>query len=221
MSSPASSGPNVRPHRRPGNALAREASRHARFVAVMKFALPAAAVVLAAVVVTWPYLASREDAGLRLTFARQSEEANGLVTMRNARYVGTDRRSRPFTISAELATQDPEAPDRVALEGIEADITLEDGAWLALSAERGRFDREGQTLALLGTVALYSDDGYELRTEDVTVSFAERRAWGGRPITGQGPLGVIEAEGFRAEEGGRRVRFEGPVRLTLYPAAEE
>lgn len=210
---------SLRPRRWSSGSLARAATRHARFVAVMKLVLPLSAAALIAVVVTWPYVASRDDAGLRLTFAKESTEADGQITMLNARYVGTDRESRPFTITAERATQDPVTADRVDLVTIDADITLADGTWLALSAERGRYDRATQSLVLLGQVALFSDAGYELRTEDVTIRLDERDAASDRPVTAQGPLGIIAAAGFRAEDGGDRVRFIGPIRMTLYPSA--
>ncbi len=213
------SRPDLRPRRWSTAALAREAARHARFVGIMKLVLPLAAAALVAIVVTWPYVASRNEAGLRLTFAKRSEEANGLITMVNARYVGTDRKAQPFSITAERATQDPDAPERLEFSGIDADITLTEGAWLALRAERGRYDRERQRLELLGRVALFSDDGYELTTEDVTIDLEAGTASGDRPLSAQGPLGTVAAGGFRAQDGGKRLRFLGPVRMTLFPAA--
>ncbi len=215
----APSRPNLRPRRWSTAALARDAARHARFVGIMKLVLPLAAAALVALVVTWPYVASRNEAGLRLTFAKQSQDADGQITMLNARYVGTDRKAQPFTITAERATQEPGSPDRVEFAGINADITLAEGTWLALQSERGRYDRERQVLELLGGVALFSDDGYELRTENVTISLDERTASSDKALHAQGPLGLIEASGFRADDGGKRLRFLGPVRMTLFPAA--
>lgn len=208
------------PRRWSAIALRREAARHARLVALLKIGLPLAALGLVVILVTWPYVTARVNSGLRLTFADIDETAEGTITMSNARYLGTDREGQPFTITADSAAQNPDDPDRIALQRLAADITLNDGAWLALTADHGLYRQESRVLELDGAVSLYVDSGYELRTESARLDLAAKIASGDTPVEGQGPLGHLRAEGFRVTEGGERLRFLGPVRLTLYPAAE-
>lgn len=208
------------PRRWSAASLRREAARHARLVGVLKVGLPLAAAAIVVVLVTWPYVTDRVASGLRLTFADVESDADGTVTMTNARYLGTDRRGQPFTITAESAAQNPDDPDRVVLTRLAGDIVLNDGAWLSLSSDGGVYRQEARVLELAGSVSLYADSGYELRTEQATLDLAAEVAAGDAPVQGQGPLGHIDAAGFRVTEGGQRLLFLGPVRLTLYPAAD-
>jgi len=198
--------------------LARDVARHARFVGAMKIALPLVAVALVALLVSWPYVTSREDEGFRLSYAAVEESANGTITMTNARYIGTDRQGQPFALTAASAEQNPAEPGRIALTGLTADIALADGPWLALQAERGVYWQETSKVDLAGDVQLFSDTGYELRTEAATVDLDAKVAEGSSPVSGQRPAGLLEAGGFRAEAATRKVRFFAPVRMTLYPS---
>ena len=198
--------------------LARDVARHARFVGAMKIALPLVAVALVALLVSWPYMTNREDAGFRLSYAAVEESANGTITMTNARYIGTDRQGQPFALSAASAEQNPDEPGRIALTGLTADISLADGPWLALQAEHGVYWQDTSKVDLAGDVRLFSDTGYELHTEAATVDLDAKVAEGNRPVSGQGPAGLLEAGGFRADAATRKVRFFAPVRMTLYPS---
>ena len=208
------------PRRWSAAALKHEAARHTRFVTGLKIGLPLAAAALVVALVTWPYMTSRVGSGLRLSFANVETTADGTVTMTNARYIGTDRGGQPFTITAGSATQDPDVPDRIVLDHPAGDVTLENGAWLSLSAVRGVYRQDSRVLELAGDVSLFADSGYELRTEEALIDLDRRTAAGDRPIEGQGPLGHVMAAGFRASDGGRKLELLGPVRLTLYPATK-
>jgi lipopolysaccharide export system protein LptC len=208
------------PRRWSAVALRRQAARHARLVGLLKVGLPLAAVAIVVVLVTWPYVTDRVASSFRLTFADVDETADGTVTMTNARYLGTDQRGQPFTITADTASQDPDEPDRVTLTRLAGDIALNDGSWISLSSDQGVYSQEARVLELSGAVSLYADSGYELRTERARLDLAVEVADGDAPVEGQGPLGHLRASGFRVTEGGRRLLFLGPVRLTLYPAAE-
>ena len=207
------------PRRWSAASLRREAVRHARLVGILKIGLPLAALGIVIVLVTWPYVTDRVASGLRLTFTEIGADADGTVTMTNARYLGTDRQGQPFTITADSAAQNPADPDRVVMTRLSGDISLNDGSWLSLSADQGVYRQESRVLDLEGAVSLYADSGYELFTEAARLDIAAETASGDAPVQGQGPLGHLDAQGFRVTEGGDRLVFLGPVALTLYPAA--
>ncbi|MBM3584876.1 MAG: LPS export ABC transporter periplasmic protein LptC [Alphaproteobacteria bacterium] len=200
--------------------LRRQAASHTRLVGLLKISLPLAAVAIVVVLIMWPYVTDRVASGFRLTFADVDETADGTVTMINARYLGTDQRGQPFTITADAAAQNPAEPDRITLTRLAGDIALSDGPWIILSSDQGVYSQEARVLELSGAVSLYADSGYELRTERARLDLAAEVADGDAPVEGQGPLGHLQASGFRVTEGGQRLLFLGPVRLTLYPAAE-
>ena len=78
-----------------------------------------------------------------------------------------------------------------------ADIMLDNGSWLALTAKTGQFHKESQILELSGSVNLFHDAGYEFRTQNAHFSLAKGTAGGNSPIEGQGPFGLLHASGFR------------------------
>ena len=193
-------------------------ARYSRFVGLMKVVLPMSAVALAVLVVAWPYLAGREE-GFHLSFADIGVDATEAVYMTNARFFGSDDKRQPISVTADSVTQEIGDPDTVRFILPKADILLENGDWLALTAERGTLHRAGQLLALDGGVNIFFDKGYEFRTERAEIDLRTRAARGDAPVEGQGPLGLLNASGFRLGDKGRTIHFDGRVRLVLYPNA--
>jgi lipopolysaccharide export system protein LptC len=193
---------------------------YSMFVGLMKVVLPAMAAALILLVIAWPKLMLEDDrfrAGVALLTPDQVDN----LSMLNARFEGIDEKSQPYTITANMATQSGVAEDLVDLDLPKADITLEDGAWLALTARTGQYRREGKLLDLHGSVSLFHDKGFELRSEFARIDLAGATAEGDRPVEGQGTLGHINAEGFRMLDRGERIIFTGKSRLVIFPEAEE
>ncbi|MFQ5957944.1 MAG: LPS export ABC transporter periplasmic protein LptC [Alphaproteobacteria bacterium] len=192
--------------------------RYSRFVGLMKVVLPMSAAALAALVVAWPYLEGR-DSGMPLSFANVEATTAEALFMRNARYFGSDDRDQPFTVTADSVIQADDQSDTIRFTLPKADILLSDGAWLALTADRGTLRRSDQTLLLDGAVNIFSDEGYEFRTERAEIDLSTSVARGNVAIEGQGPFGILNADTFRLDRDNRSIRFEGQVRLVLYPKA--
>ncbi len=203
-----------RPRKRPND------TRHRRFVSVMKLVLPLIAGTLIMLVAIWPQLGS-EKSGFRIGFANLSVGDVTSQSLVNARYEGTDRNERPFTVTAELATQDPGGAKPIRLIRPKADILLDGGAWLVLAAESGSFERTANTLELNGGVTLLHDSGYEFRTATATVDLSKGTAAGDREVVAQGPFGSFNATGFRVLGGGDQVIFTGKARMVFYPQSAE
>ena len=190
--------------------------RYSRFVGLMKLVLPLSAAALVVIVVIWPYLGGREE-GIPLSFASIGIGLDEKVFMTNARYMGSDDKDQPYTVTAEFVTEEKGAVDIIHLTKPQADIMLDNGSWLALTADSGVLNRENQHLVLEGQVNFFSDDGFEFRTRRVEINLASKRAHGEYPIAGQGPFGVLNADSFRLEDRGKTMIFEGHVRMTFYP----
>jgi len=192
---------------------------YSRFVGLMKWLLPALALSMIALIALWPNI-DFESAGVRsgfLSSLRLVDIEN--LTLIRARYVGTDENNRPYTVTADMASQEnPESPT-VSLAAPAADITLEDGKWVAVTARAGEFNQQDQTLALNGEVSVFHDDGYSFRTEGVRINLADGSAEGDLPVSGHGPAGTLEAEGFRIVDKGRQVFFTGRTSLIILPGA--
>jgi lipopolysaccharide export system protein LptC len=186
----------------------------------MKVLLPATAAALILLVVAWPNFTGQEE-GFRLSVSKLAPSQAESLTMLNARFEGRDENDRPYSVTADIATQSETDNDLLTLELPKADITLEDGAWLALTAKSGEYRKEAQILDLAGSVNLFHDKGFELRTEAARVRLDEGTAEGTRPVHGQGSIGTIQAEGFRVQDRGARIFFLGRSHLVVRREAQE
>ncbi|MCH8181849.1 MAG: LPS export ABC transporter periplasmic protein LptC [Proteobacteria bacterium] len=194
---------------------ARMSPLYSRFVGAMKILLPLTAAALIGLVVAWPD-ESKEASGFRLSFANTIPGDPGAPGMSEARYIGTDANNQPFVITADMVTPDIKNPNRFLLSTLQADITFDNGAWMSLTAPSGIYDREKQFLQLTGKVDIFSDRGFELHTTGVRVDLARSMAEGDQPVQATGPLGVLEANGFRIVQRDERLFFTGGVKLTSW-----
>ncbi|MCP5366695.1 MAG: LPS export ABC transporter periplasmic protein LptC [Hyphomicrobiales bacterium] len=198
----------------------RRSVAYSRFVAVTKWMLPAIAIVLIAVIASWPYMNPKTDLISIQSLIQGTVDAGGPSVV-NARYLGSDDDGRPFTVSADRASNLSLDSQVIELTNPKADMSLDDGTWVFLTAERGRYDRADKALELTGAVDLFHDSGYEFRTTVAHVDLTQGLAWGDAPVSGQGTFGVLKAEGFRLRNNEKVIRFTGKSKLTLYPAAGE
>lgn len=189
---------------------------YSQLVGFLKFALPAVALGLATLVLIWPQL-NPLDQRFRLTPVQVSMEDLENLRMVQPRYVGVDERSQPFTIIAEQATQQKGSSDDTGLVHPQGDIQLTQGAWLALTADRGVYKQTAKELDLEGGVQIFHDGGYEIMTEAAVLDLEKGFASGDSAVQGQGPNSTLEGKGFRIHERGQRVEVTGPARVVLYP----
>lgn len=193
-------------------------SRYSRFVSIAKMVLPLIALILITAVLIWPHLKVTDNA-FRIGFSSIKTTEGEEPSMHNARYFGADKKKQPYSITADLATALGNGVQAVELEMPKADISLEDGTWLVLTAKTGIYERSTEVIDLSGAVNLFHDTGYEFHTEEARLNLAAGTAEGHVPVDGQGPFGLLKAEGFKLYEKGKRIEFTGKAKLTLYPGA--
>jgi lipopolysaccharide export system protein LptC len=187
-----------------------------RSVAVLKIALPLVAMVLLGLVLAWPRL-NPDPREFRLGAGNLPINVEAEASrMLKPRYVGTDETNQPFTVTANQATHAGSAV-RILLAEPKADVTLKDGAWVAVEAREGLYDRVHNTLGLRGSVQVFHDAGYEFRTEAADIDMQAGTANGTQPVEGQGPFGHLNAEGFQILDRGSRILFTGKARVELRP----
>ena len=191
---------------------------YTRFVALMKVFLPTLAAALVLTVVMWSG-GPAEDAGFRLGFADSGGGLPTSVEMLSPRYVGRDGEGRTYLVTAERARPVDADVRRIGLTSPQADLSLPEGRWLTVMAGYGLFRQAESSLRLEQGVNVFTDAGYEMTTAAVEVDLAGGSARTDVPVSGQGPVGRLEAERMRIEERGRRLLFDGHVHVTLYPGA--
>ncbi|MCW9032585.1 MAG: LPS export ABC transporter periplasmic protein LptC [Rhodospirillales bacterium] len=189
---------------------------YSRFVKSMKLFLPFLALILIALVLIWPQL-STQDHRFMIGFSGIEAREAADLNMVNARYTGMDNNNLPFSVTADIAKNlSPDAME-VELEMPKADMTLDDGSWLVLTAEEGKYQQEQQKLDLKGAVNLYHDSGYEIRTAKADVDLSKGEASSDVKVKGHGPFGQLESEGFLLKDLGERIIFTGKAHLLIYP----
>jgi lipopolysaccharide export system protein LptC len=170
------------------------------------------------------------------------------VKVEKVQYNGVDANNRPFSITAESASQ-PQKPEPapapaenpdldgdsapapqpappgttadgenvVNLQKLIADMTMSDGAWVAVTADHGVFHRDAGTVDLRGNVTLFHDTGLSFETDAATVDLKNDRARGDQPVEGQYPNGQLASQGFEVRDDGQTIVFTGRAYLKLFP----
>ncbi len=191
--------------------------RHGRFVHLMRIALPSAAILLVALVLIWP-LVYEGQPGFTLIFS-ELDNFDDTLRMKNPRFVGSDGQDRLFSIEAQSAYQAAVDDENVYLEGIVADVRMDEKFWIALDAPTGILRREADILELAGQVNVFSSLGYEIHGRQFRLDLKEGVVVSDTQVFGQGPLGTFEAAGMRADVEGGSFELSGGVRMTIYPRA--
>ena len=193
---------------------------YGRFVGIMRVLLPTIATALIIIVALWPQL-SDQQRRYSIAPTKVDEESTRMLTMVNGVYTGVDDKQRPFTLTAASASLTSSGWSDVNLTAPKADLLLKDGTWIAVTSEKGRYDRDSKMLELKGAVNLFHDSGYEFRTELAVVDMKAGDAHGSEPVEGQGPFGNLKAEGFVIHNRGERIEFTGKSKLILYATPSE
>ena len=118
-------------------------------------------------------------------------------------------------ISATSAVQESRGSDKVRLENVTADITLNDGGALHVTAAKGVVDTKRYLLDVSGGIHLTSDDGYDARTASAVADLKAGTVRGDKQIDAQGKFGHITAQRFALNRDTRQLRFSGNVRMLL------
>lgn len=172
---------------------------YSRFVTGMKFALPALALAVMALIAVWPSLT--ELPTLRISADK------GQLEMIKPRYIAVDEANQPFSLVAAKADRIADQPDIVLLDQPEAEMTQADGTWVTIRSDRGWYNQVTGILKMRGHVRVMRDDGNEFTTEEAESDIRKGTAWGDVHVVGQGPQGVINAEGFRLTDRGKTMVF--------------
>jgi lipopolysaccharide export system protein LptC len=198
-------------------ATVRAGASYTRFVAAMRIVLPLVALAIVVLVIAWPQLGEKPKK-FSLDASKVTVHDSGGQQMIKAHFTGTDSAGQPFTVTADTAAQQKQLPDLIDMAFPKADMTMKGGAWVALSAKKGVYDRKTEKLDLSEDVTVFHDSGYEFRTSSAIVDLTTSSAEGSAPVTGQGPGGNLSATGFRILERGRILVFTGKSRMALFPS---
>ena len=193
--------------------------RASRIVVLMKLILPALALAIIALIISWPQLIP-DHTKLRLGDKVKNVlvAATDGLSMDQPRYVGIDEELRPYEVTAARASQQSHDDDRLDLVNPQADLAVNDEEWMALSAAAGVYDKKQRTIDLSGGVTVFHDRGYTVTSDTARVLLDKGVATSDDPVSAHGQSGVATGEGFRIYDRGERIVFTGKSKVVLYPA---
>jgi len=183
---------------------------YSRFVSLMKFALPALALAMLALVAAWPSLTEPPKPKIVAD--------KGQLEMIKPRYFSADEQNQPYSLVAVRAEQSADQPGIVLLDRPEAEMTEKAGTWVTLRSDFGWYDQNTGILKMRGSVHIMRDDGNEFTTDEAFADVRAGTAWGDVTVAGQGPQGEINAQGFRMTERGKVVQFLNSSSATVQSA---
>jgi lipopolysaccharide export system protein LptC len=186
----------------------------ARFVGLLRVALPVIALGVVMIGLVWP-LVWDNATGFRLNGARVKPDRGDYSTMDNPRFSGVDGHDRPYVITADRAVQIRRDDKVYDLTQPKGDIVQDDGRWVYVQANAGRYFQETRQLDLAGDVTLYHDKGSRLEGERARVDVVTGDVASDRPVEGYGPSGTVHAQGVHVSNNGRKLVFTGRSHMVI------
>lgn len=192
----------------------RRVTRHSTFVTASKYGLFLLAVVLVGIVFIFPALHD-SDEGARLVFTNIQTGESPKPRMLSPIFQGTGgKNQKPYRLDAEYA--DRLKDGSIFLHKINADITMDNGDWVAIKADEGIYNTELKTLLLPKNVQVFHQSGYEMRTQDVRVDLNASQVTGEQLIEMQSESGILKAVGFQIDGNRKTILFSSRVKVRLY-----
>lgn len=189
-----------------------QSARHSSVVRRLRLILPLIAVALVVIMLVWTDMGGTIEPVRKEDVAPQTVGRNELL---KPKFQSEDQKQQPYTITAERAFQEQENLDKVILDKPVADVSLKNGAWVAIEAKDGEYLQSSQKLKLIGNVKMFHDKGYELSTETMDLDVQAETAVTDKHVSGQGPAGTIEGTGMQANGKDGIIIFTGPARMTI------
>ena len=191
---------------------------YSRLISWLKVLLPLAALILLSTL----FLLSRgSDFSSRIPFAdAELQERLRDQVVRAPFFSAATRSGDRVSVSASRLTMMPE-DDKSRVEVVQAQIDMVEGNRITVRGDLGVADTFKNTLSLTGNVIVTTSNGYEIMSERLDSNLGEATLESPAPVTGQGPLGTLDAGSMILENPpdgpGGRMLFTNRVKLIYDP----
>lgn len=189
------------------------ANRHSNLVRLLKFILPASAILICAgfVFVT---MKARTLPDVDVTSLALQD---GRIVMENPRLNGISGNNQPYTVVAARALQSVSDANDIKLEGITANMPFGNDATAELVAANGHLDNGKRILILPGGFNLTTSDGMVAKFEGAVFDFGSSSLKTDLPVDIKRPGTHIQADSMIVTDGGASLVFERRVRMIVLP----
>ncbi len=195
------------------------AQRHSRLVRVLKWLLPACALIVAGLFVFYSW---RSVPAELVVEAENSSVSDGRLVMSNPQLDGFTRTGQAYSMIASRATQALGDTNVVELDEINAKLPLNETLSAVVKAARGTYDRIANRLVINGGptsagVSIEASDGTKAEMQNVSVDIGESLFQATGSVSIERGDTAISAETLAVSEGGKLLIFEKQVRMTIQP----
>ena len=192
------------------------AQRHSRRVRFLKLAIPLLAVVIAIGFPAYSYLSAPVSVAVQ---AEGTAFSNGKLVMANPKLNGFTKQKQPYSMTALRAIQDVTKQGIIELEGINAKLPIATDNIATVSASRGVYDRDGNTMNLTSDVTVSTTDGMEAKFKSVFLDMGKGTMKTGDPVDVGKGASRITADSMSVQDNGKVLIFENRVRVNIDSAS--
>ena len=179
-----------------------------------RLSLSVTAVVALSCVFLWPHSSKITSILKTITFHDANARADAVAIQ--PIYTTYGDNGEHYIIKAEHATIPDRGSGNIQLSNLHADRII-DGQITSIRARSGFFDNTHRKLYLESNITFLDEQDYTFKTEKATIDITSTDTYGNAPITGNGAMGTIRAQGFTISQQGQRILFTGHTQLTLIP----
>jgi lipopolysaccharide export system protein LptC len=197
---------------RPGSAGAefrRRARAHSRLVYALRWLLPT--LIMAMLGLLGAFVATQ---AMRAAAARPKESPTQ-IRMISPHFIGRDNQGRAFNLSSRMAMRDDTDMQRVNLTAPVMMLDTDSPRPKTLTADRGVYDEDTRMLRLTGHVRVDDSTNSTAGTSEALVDTRAGTVSGGAGVSGQGPMGQIQAGSYTASQKSDVVVMHGGVHAVL------
>jgi lipopolysaccharide export system protein LptC len=192
----------------------RRAKRHSTAVRTLKVLLPGLAILIAAGFTIYSYLLTPGGIAVDILGSSYSD---GKLTMANPRLEGFTRENRPYSLKAARAVQDVTNTNVVQLDDITAKLPVSDDNWANVSAPKGIYNKEKDTLDVPTEMTVTTTDGLVAKLSSAFVNIATGDLKTSDPVDITLRGSHITADSMTVQDRGKVLVFDRKVRVTMMP----
>ena len=137
------------------------------------------------------------------------------IKLVGARFMGRMADGRSFLIGAGSAARSDTLMQEVILTDPVLNLGGETGAPSRMTARRGVYDEKTRILRLSGDVRIDNGQGQRIATNDSIIDTRTGKITGQQGISGDGPLGQVQANSYEVDRETGRVIMKGRVRARI------
>lgn len=193
----------------------RRAVSHSRRVRVLKLALPAAAVAIAAGFIGYSYISVPGSVSFDVS---ESAYSDGKLVMAHPRLDGFTKENRPYSMSATRALQHTDNTAVVELEGIDAKVPIGVEKVAKIGAEHGVYNRDKNTLDIPTPITVQTNDGTSILLKSAYLDMLKGLMRTREPVSITMAGVHLEANSMHVLENGHVLVFDTQVKLRLDPS---